>query len=88
MVCQWFGLKTTVTVFSGLTSKSVVMISSDFASKLLAMILSGLTLNSMMTVSTGLASKPMVGFLVEPQTQGDGGFLGLDIKTASYGLVI
>jgi hypothetical protein len=88
MVCQWFGLKTTVTVFSGLTSKSVVMISSDLASKLLAMVLSGLTLNSMMTVSTGLASKPVVSFLVEPQTQGDGGFLGLDIKTVNYGLVI
>jgi hypothetical protein len=28
------------------------------------------------------------GFLVEPQNQGGEGFLGLDLKTASYGLVI
>jgi hypothetical protein len=28
------------------------------------------------------------GFLVEPQTQGGGGFPSLGIKTGSYGLVI
>jgi hypothetical protein len=32
-----------------------------------------------------LASKPVVGFLVEPQNQGGCGFLGLDLKTGSYG---
>jgi hypothetical protein len=40
------------------------------------------------TVSFGLASKPMVGFLVEPQNQGGGGFPGLGLKTGSYGLMI
>jgi hypothetical protein len=40
------------------------------------------------TVSPGLASKPMVGFLVEPQNQGGGGFPGLGLKTGSSGLVI
>jgi hypothetical protein len=32
-----------------------------------------------------LASKPVVGFLVEPQNQGGGGFPGLGLKTGSYG---
>jgi hypothetical protein len=63
-VCEWFGLKTTRTVFTGLTSKPVA------------------------TVSPGLASKPMVGFLVEPQNQGGGGFSDLDIKIGNSGLMI
>jgi hypothetical protein len=33
MVCQWFGLKTTGTVFSGLASKSVAAVSPDLALK-------------------------------------------------------
>jgi hypothetical protein len=40
------------------------------------------------TVSLGLASKPVLGFLVEPQNQGGGGFPGLGLKTGSYILVI
>jgi hypothetical protein len=39
-------------------------------------------------VSPGLASKPVVGFLVEPQNQGGGGFPNLGLKTDSSGLVI
>jgi hypothetical protein len=39
-------------------------------------------------VSPSLASKPVVGFLVEPQNQGGGGFPGLGHKTGSSGLVI
>jgi hypothetical protein len=35
-----------------------------------------------------LASKPVKDFLVEPQNQGGGGFLGLSLKTGSSGLVI
>jgi hypothetical protein len=68
--------KPAVTVFSGLASKPVATVFSRFASKLVA------------TVSPGLASKPAVGFLVEPQNQGGGGFPGLDLKTGSSGLVI
>jgi hypothetical protein len=49
---------------------------SSLASKLVA------------TVSPGLASKPAVGFLVEPQNQGGGGFPGLGLKTGSSSLVI
>jgi hypothetical protein len=63
-VCQWFGLNTTETVFSGLASKSVTTVFSD------------------------LASKSMVGFLVEPQNQGSGGFHSLSLNTGSYDLVI
>jgi hypothetical protein len=40
------------------------------------------------TVFTGLASKPVVGFLVEPQNQGGGGFPALVLKTGSSDLVI
>jgi hypothetical protein len=35
-----------------------------------------------------LASKPVVGFLIEPQNQGGGGFPGFSLKTDSFGLVI
>jgi hypothetical protein len=49
-ICQWFDLKTTRIIFSGLASKSVA------------------------TVFSSLASKSVVGFLVEPQNQGGGGF--------------
>jgi hypothetical protein len=45
-----------------LASKLVTTVFSSFASKLVAM------------VSPGLASKPVVGFLVETQNQGGGGF--------------
>jgi hypothetical protein len=54
----------------------VATIFSSLASKLVA------------TVSPSLASKPMVGFLVEPQNQGGGGFPGLNVKIGSSGLVI
>jgi hypothetical protein len=69
--CQWFGLKTTWTIFFSLASKPVATVFSGLASKLVV------------TVSPGLTSKP-----VEPQNQGDGGFHGLGLKTASYGFVI
>jgi hypothetical protein len=76
MVCEWFDLKTTYTVFTGLALKPVATVFSSLASKLVA------------TVSPGLASKPVVGFLVEPQNQDGGGFPGLGLKTGSSGLVI
>jgi hypothetical protein len=64
------------TVFAGLASKPVVTIFSSLASKLVA------------TVSPSLASKLVVGFLVDPQNQGDGELLGFSLKIASSGLVI
>jgi hypothetical protein len=99
-VCEWFGLKTTQTVFAGLASKPVVMVYGNLATKPAAMVSSGLASKSTATVSgglaskpavmvcPGLASKPVVGFLVEPQNQGGGGFLDLGLKTDSSGLVI
>jgi hypothetical protein len=76
MVCEWSVLKTTRTVFTGLASKPVATVFTSLASKLVA------------TVFLGLASKPMVGFLVQPQNQGGGGFPDFGLKTGSSGLVI
>jgi hypothetical protein len=63
-------------VSSGLTSKPAAMVFFSLAAKLMA------------TVSSGLASKLTVGFFIEPQNQGGGGFLSLGIKTGIFSLVI
>jgi hypothetical protein len=55
-----------------LASKPAATVFASLASKLVA------------TVFPGLASKLVVGFLVEPQNQGGGGFSGLSLKTGSY----
>jgi hypothetical protein len=99
-VCEWFGLKTTQTVFTGLDSKSVVTVSSGLAtkpaatvsgglaSKPVVTVFSSLTSKLVATISLGLTSKPAIGFLVKPQSQGGGGFPGLGIKTDNSGLMI
>jgi hypothetical protein len=61
---------------------------SGLASKPLGQVFTGLASKSVATVSPGLASKQEMGFLVQPQNQGGGGFSGLGLKTASFGLVI
>jgi hypothetical protein len=76
MVSGGLASKPDMTVFAGLTSKPVATVFSSLTSKLVV------------TVSPGLASKLVVGFLVEPQNQGGGGFPGLGLKTGSSGLVI
>jgi hypothetical protein len=76
MVSSGLASKPDVMVFAGLASKPVATVFSSLASKLVA------------TVSPGLASKLVVGFLVEPQNQGGGGFPGLGLKTDSSSLVI
>jgi hypothetical protein len=53
-----------------------------------ATIFSSLASKLMATVSPSLALKPEIGFLVEPQNQGGGGFSGLGLKTGSSSLVI
>jgi hypothetical protein len=100
MVSKWFCLKTTRTVFAGLTSKLVMMVSdgltlkptatvfSDLTSKPVATVFPSLVSKLVAPVSPDLASKPVVGFLVEPQNQGGGGFSGLSLKTDSFSLVI
>jgi hypothetical protein len=80
--------KPVTTVSSGLASKPVVTVSGGLTLKSIVTVFSSLVSKLVATVSPGLASKPMVGFLVEPQNQGGGGFPGLDLKTGSYGLVI
>jgi hypothetical protein len=76
MVSSGLASKPTGTVFASLASKPVAAVFSSLASKLVA------------TVSLGLASKPKIGFLVESQNQGGGGFPDLGLKTSSSGLVI
>jgi hypothetical protein len=71
-----------------LASKSVATVSGSLASKPAATIFSSLTSKLVATVSPSLVSKPTVGFLVEPQNQGGGGFSGLGLKADSSGLVI
>jgi hypothetical protein len=88
MVCEWFGLKTTRTVFAGLASKPMAMISCGLTAKPAAMVFSSLASKLVATVSLGLTSKLVVGFLLEPQNQGGGGFPGLGLKTDIFGLVI
>jgi hypothetical protein len=77
-----------VVVSSGLTSKPAVTVFTGLASKSVATVFSSLTSKLVATGSPGLTSKPAVGFLVEPQNQGGGGFSGLGLKTGSFGLVI
>jgi hypothetical protein len=88
MVCEWFGLTTTRMVFASLASKPVATIFSGLASKPAAMVFSSLASKLVVTVCPGLASKLVVGFLVDPQNQGGGGFPGLGLKTGSSALVI
>jgi hypothetical protein len=88
MVCEWFGLKTTRTVFAGLGSKPVAMVFTGLASKPVVTVFSSLASKLVATVSPGLASKLVVSFLVEPQNQDGGGFPGLGLKTGSFCLVI
>jgi hypothetical protein len=87
-VCEWFGPKTTQTIFAGLASKPVTTVSSGLASKPDATIFSSLASNLVVIVSLGLTSKPAVSFLVEPQNQGGGGFPGFGLKTGNFNLVI
>jgi hypothetical protein len=87
-VCEWFGLKTTRTVFTSLASKPVATVSGGLASKSVATVFYSLASKLVGTISPGLASKPVVGFLVEPQNQCGGGFPCLGLKTGRSGLVI
>jgi hypothetical protein len=81
--------KPAVTVSSGLASKSAVTVSGSLASKPDVTVFFSLATKLVATFSSpGLSSKPVLGFLVEPQNQGGGGFTGLGIKTCSFGLVI
>jgi hypothetical protein len=100
MVCEWFDLKTTRTVFAGLASKSVATVSGGLASepaatvffglasKPVTMIFSRLALKLVAMIFLGLALKLAADFLVEPQNQDGGEFPCLDLKIGSTDLVI
>jgi hypothetical protein len=64
----------------------VTTVSISLASKPTATVFSSLASKLVATVSPGLASKPVVGFLVEPENQGGGGFPDLGLKTGSSDL--
>jgi hypothetical protein len=80
-----FGLKTSD---DGFTSKPIAMVSSGLASKPAATVFSSLVLKLVATVSPDLATKSTIGFLIEPQNHGGGGFFSLVLKTGSFDLVI
>jgi hypothetical protein len=87
-VSSGLALKPAAAVSSGWASKPVATVSNGLFSKLAATVFSSLASKLVAMVSLGLASKPVVGFLVEPQNQCGGGFLGLGLKIGSFGLVI
>jgi hypothetical protein len=74
--------------FASLVSKPVATVSDGLALKPVVTVFSSLTSKLVAAVSPGLASKLAVGFLVEAQNKGGGGFICLGIKIGSYGLVI
>jgi hypothetical protein len=80
--------KPVVTVSSGLASKPAATVFAGLASKPVVTVFSSLTSKLVATVSLSLASKPVVGFLLEPQNQGGGGFPDSGLKTGSFGLII
>jgi hypothetical protein len=80
--------KPVMTVSADLDLKPAVTVSGDLVSKPAVTVFSCLISKLMATVSPGLTSKSVVGFLVEPQNQGDGGFPSLGLKTDISGLVI
>jgi hypothetical protein len=59
-VCEWFGLKTTRTVSSGLISKPAATVFAGLTSKPVATVSSGLTSKPAATIFSGLASKPVM----------------------------
>jgi hypothetical protein len=85
-IYEWFDFKTTRTVFADLASKPVATVSAGLPSKPVVTVFFSLASKLVATVSPGLASKPAIGFLVEPQNQGGGGFPGLGLKIGCTGL--
>jgi hypothetical protein len=76
------------TVSGGLASKPVATVFAGLTSKPVATVFRRFGLKTDGDGFSGLASKLAVGFLVEPQNQGGGGFSDLGIKTDRSGLVI
>jgi hypothetical protein len=73
---------------SGLASKPLGWFLAVWLQKPVATVFTSLASKLVATVFLGLALKPVVGFLVEHQNQGGGGFISLGLKSGSSGLVI
>jgi hypothetical protein len=86
-VCEWFGLKTTRTVFAGLASKPVVTVSSGLTSKPATMDSAGLGSKPAAIVSDGLASKPAAtvssGLASKPAAMVSGGLTSKPVVMVS-----
>jgi hypothetical protein len=80
-VCQWFGLKTTRTFFSGLASKPVVTVFGGLASKPTVTVSGGLTSKPAVAVSGGLGLKTSGCGLVIYASKSPRQFPGLGLKT-------
>jgi hypothetical protein len=79
-VCEWFGLKTTRTIFVGLASKPVVTVSSGLASKPVATVFSSLASKLVVMVSPDLGLKTGSSGLVIWASKSPRRFLGLVLK--------
>jgi hypothetical protein len=80
-VCEWFGLKTTRTVFPGLASKLVATVSGGLASKPTATVFAGLASKPVVTVFSNLALKLVLTVsLVWPQNRRWVSWLSLKTK--------
>jgi hypothetical protein len=88
MISGGLASKPTVMVSSGLASKSAATVFSSLASKLVVAVFSSLASKLVATVSPGFTSKLAIGFLVESQKQGGGGFSSLGLKFDSSDLMI
>jgi O-succinylbenzoate synthase len=74
MVCEWFGLKTTRTIFASLASKLVATVSSGLTSKFVVTVFASLASKLVATVFPGLSSKSVVGSWLSLKTKVVEGF--------------
>jgi hypothetical protein len=82
MVCQWFGLKTTGMVFSGLASKPVETVSPGLTSKLMARVFRFGSQNRQLRFGDlSLKITAMVSWFVSCTTKStEGGWRGTRVK--------
>jgi hypothetical protein len=76
MVYEWFDLKTTRTIFTGLASKPVVMVSNSLSSKPAATIFGSLASKTNVVVFSSLTSKLVRDSFSRFGLKIGGGFLG------------
>jgi hypothetical protein len=61
MICEWFDLKTTRTVFTSLVSKPVATVSTSLAPKFVAAVFSNLASKLVLTISPGFTGGRFLG---------------------------